>query len=100
MDAALFAAGLIEEFNVLLDQSDFDGAEGILALGYERQPELAAFFHFHSAQLYKRWNKLTSAIHHLIKAAELSKAKGDELFLIQILEELKRVRRLQAEQQP
>jgi len=100
VDAQIPVAGLIEEFEALLDSGDFEGAEELLAQAMGASPQLEAFFHFQYGRLYSKWNKLTSAQNHLLKAAELAKLRGDELFTIQVVSELKSVKSKQAGQRP
>lgn len=100
MDASFTLEGLIEEFESLVASGDFEGAEELLARSLSVRPQLEAFFHFQYGRLYSRWNKLTSAQHHLLKAVELSKIKGDELFTIQVVSELKSVKEKQIAQRP
>jgi hypothetical protein len=100
VDAAFSVAGIIEEFEALVSGGDFEGAEELLAQSMGASPQLEAFFHFQYGRLYSRWNKLTSALNHLLKAAELSKLRGDELFTIQVVSELKSVKEKQAAQKP
>lgn len=100
MDAALDVAGLADLVNVLLAEGDFEGAEAVLYQGLETMESYSAFVHFQFGQLYYKWNKLTSATNHLLRAAELAKIRGDEIFVIQVVSELKRVREAQASQCP
>lgn len=100
MDAQIPAARLIEDFEAHLESGDFEGAEEILAASMGGQPRLEAFYHYQYGRLYGRWNKLTSAINHLAKSAELAKLAGDEIFLIQVSAELKVARDRQASQRP
>lgn len=103
MDVEIPASGLssiIEDFERHLESGDFEGAEEILAAAIGGQPRLEAFYHFQFGRLYSRWNKLTSAINHLIKSAELAKTAGDEIFLIQVSVELKSAKDRQASQKP
>jgi hypothetical protein len=101
MDVTLPIAGLITEFNELLETGDFEGAEEILASALSGPaPQFAQFIHFQYGRLYVKWNKLTSAIHHLTKAAELAHAASDPLLLIQITEELKTAKKAQGKQRP
>ncbi len=90
----------MESFGSLLESGDFEGAEEILASGMGASPKYAPFIHLQYGRLYTRWNKLSSAINHLVKAAELAKAGGDEMFLIQVTEELKWVKKRQSTQTP
>ncbi|HMN68249.1 MAG TPA: hypothetical protein PKC28_06885 [Bdellovibrionales bacterium] len=83
-----------------MDGGDLSGGEELLHRAIGERPDLAAFFHFQFGRLYARWNKLTSATNHLNLAAELAHSKGDELFTIQVVNELSEVRRRQAEQRP
>lgn len=100
MDAPLDVAGLADLVNVLVTEGDFEGAEAVLSHGLESMDKHSAFVHFQFGQLYCKWNKLTSATNHLLKAAELAKIRGDEIFVIQVVSELKRVREAQASQRP
>lgn len=106
MDAEIPASGLssvqsiIEVFEAHLESGDFQGAEEILAAAIGGGSRLEAFYHFQFGRLYGRWNKLTSAINHLSKSAELAKSAGDELFLIQVSTELKSAKDRQASQRP
>lgn len=109
MDASLPVTGLIEEFEALLESADFEGAEELLAgalsgpgieSGAGVSRGLEAFYHFQYGRLYSRWNKLTSAIHHLQLAAELAHVRGDELFVIQVVSELKAAKARQLGQRP
>jgi hypothetical protein len=101
VDAQITAAGLIEDFEAHLESGDFEGAEEILAATIiGSQPRLEAFCHYQYGRLYGRWNKLSSAIHHLAKSAELAKLAGDEIFLIQVSVELKAAKDRQAGQKP
>ena len=100
MDAQITPSGLIEDFEAHLQSGDFEGAEEILAAAIGGQPRLEAFYHYQYGRLYGRWNKLTSAINHLIKSAELAKLADDEIFLIQVSAELKAAKDKQASQKP
>lgn len=106
MDVEIPASGLsnvqsvIEEFEAHLESEDFEGAEEILAAAIGGSSRLEAFYHFQFGRLYGRWNKLTSAINHLVKSAELAKSSGDEIFLIQVSAELKSAKDRQAGQKP
>lgn len=100
MDASFPLAGLIEEFNMLIDAQDYEGAEELLLMHLGSQPRFEPFLHFQMGRMYSEWNKMSSALNHFTKAAELSKAAADELFLLQVLDEIKRARKRQAEQAP
>ena len=100
MDAEIAVTGLIEDFEAHLESGDFEGAEEILAGALSGQPRLEAFYHYQFGRLYGRWNKLTSAINHLTRSAELAKLNGDEIFLIQVSAELKSAKDRQAQQRP
>src|SRR5262249_21854310 len=100
MDAPLTLAGLIEELNVLLDGKDFEGGEELLSQAIGFMPKHEAFLHFQFGKMYVRWNKMSSALAHLGKAAELAKMKEDETLAVQIVEELRNARKAQAEQTP
>ena len=100
MDVAFSATRVIEELESLLTGGDFEGGEELLAQAMAQAPKLEAFFHFQYGRLYARWNKLTSAANHLTQAIELSQLRGDELFTLQVLSELKSVRDRQVLQSP
>ncbi len=100
MDAALTVTGIVEEFEALVERGDFEGAEELLAQSIGLAPQFEALFHYQYGRLYSRWNKLTSAQNHLLKAVELAKLRGDELFTIQAVSELKSVKDRQASQKP
>lgn len=100
MDAEISVEALIGEFEAHLDTGDFEGAEELLAVAIGARPALEAFFHFQFGRLYSKWNKLTSAVNHLNKAAELAKNRGDDLFVIQVVSELKAVKQKQLGQRP
>jgi len=100
VDATFTVTGVVEEFEGLVEGGDFEGAEELLAQAIGASPQLEAFFHFQYGRLYSKWNKLTSAQNHLQKAAELAKLRGDELFMIQVVSELKSVKDRQAAQKP
>lgn len=97
MDAPLTLAGLIEELNVLMEGRDYEGGEELLSSAIGLMPKHEAFLHFQMGKLYARWNKMSSALSHLGKAAEL---KPDETLSIQIVEEFRNARKIQAEQMP
>jgi hypothetical protein len=98
MDAAFSVEGLIAEFQELVSAGDREGAEELLASALGRDPAADAYLHLQFGRLYRDWNKLTSAVNHLHKAAEL--ASADRLLLLQIADELKGVRRRQSLQTP
>lgn len=101
MDASFALTGLIEEFTQSLDQGDFEGAEEILSGALSTLPsQYEAFVHFQMGRLYNRWNKLTSSLNHLSLAAELAHKSQDQLFLLQVREELKAVKNAQTFQRP
>ncbi len=100
MDAQISVAGLAEDFESLLESGDFEGAEETLAAAISGQPQFEAFFQYQYGRLYSRWNKLTSATHHLLRAVELAQMKGDQLFVIQVMTELKSVKSRQISQAP
>lgn len=81
-----------------MEESDFEGAEELLSSALGSHPEWAGFIHFHFGRVYRRWNKLSSAVQHLNRAVEA--AVGNELFLIQVLDELREARKAQVEQRP
>lgn len=100
MDVALALTRLIEEFNALLEDRDFEGAEELLNSALHDQPGARPFLHFQLGRLYHRWNKLTSAVHHLNHAVDLSIAENNSLFLVSVLDELNNVKRRQLDQRP
>lgn len=100
MDVTFSLARLIEEFNALCEAQDFEGAENLLTRALTRHPEHDAFLHYQFGKLYSQWNKMSSAVGHLTKAAELAHSKRDEIFMIQVTEELKHARKRQMQQTP
>jgi hypothetical protein len=100
VDVEISVEGLIEEFDSLLAAGDFDGAEMILEGALGGAPDLSAFIHYQYGRLYSRWNKLSSAIHHLTLAAEQAHIGGDKLFTIQVVQELKAAKERQLSQRP
>lgn len=101
MDVAFSASRLMDELNGLLESHDFQGAEELLSQTIGTAPErLHGFFHFQYGRLYVRWNKLTSAVNHLTKAAELAHMAGDEIFLLQVADELRAAKSKQSAQMP
>ncbi len=100
MDAAFALARLTEDVNALIEDGDFEGGEELLESAFARHPELSTYLHFQMGRLYRRWNKLTSAIHHLHHAVERAQAEGENLFLIQVLDELTLTKRDQQGQRP
>lgn len=100
MDAALALARLSEDVSSLIADGDFEGAEELLSGAFTVHSERSAFLHFQMGRLYRRWNKLSSAIHHLHHAVDAAQASGESLFLIQILEELNLAKKVQHEQRP
>lgn len=100
MDAPLTLAGLNEDLNVLMECKDYEGSEELLSQAMGFMPKHQAFLHFQFGRLYIRWNKISSAINHLGRAAELAKMKEDEALAVQIVEELRNARKVQAEQTP
>lgn len=101
MDAAFPLEGLITEFGGLLDARDFEGAEELMSSALSSAaPDYRALLHYQMGRLYRRWNKLTSAINHFSLAAELAHAAGERIFLIQVMDELRGCRDEQARQRP
>jgi hypothetical protein len=100
MDAPLSLTGLIEELNALLESRDYEGGEELLNAAFGYMPKHEAFLHFQFGKMYVRWNKISSALAHLGRAAELAKISNDETLAVQIIEELRGARRVQAEQAP
>lgn len=100
MDAALPIEGLIQEFSALVEAEDFEGAEELMAQALGSQPNYEPFLHYQLGRMYIQWNKMSSAVNHLGKAAELAQARADALFLLQVVEELRLARKRQAEQCP
>jgi hypothetical protein len=100
VDAALTLTGLIEELNTLLEEHDYEGGEELLSQSFATFPKHEAFLHFQFGRMYVRWNKLSSALVHLGKAAELAKMAGDETLMVQVVEEMRVARKVQAAQAP
>ena len=100
MDVALTLKRLNEDLSSLIEGGDFEGAEEFLSASLGNHPEYHAFIHFQFGRLYHRWNKLSSAIHHLHHAVDLTIAQGNELYLVSILDELNAVKRRQSDQRP
>lgn len=100
MDAAIALARLNETVSTLIEDSDFEGAEEMLSAALIESPQYSPFLHFQLGRMYRRWNKLTSAIHHLHHAVEAAQAEGNNLFLIQILDELNIAKKDQRDQRP
>lgn len=100
MDAAITLARLSENVSSLIEDGDFEGAEEMIASALVETPQYSPFLHFQMGRLYRRWNKLTSAIHHLHHAVEAAQAEGNNLFLIQILDELNIAKKDQRDQRP
>ena len=100
MDEALALARLIEEFNLCREQGDQEGAEAVLYSALELGPDFEAFVHFQFGRLYGEWNKLTSAINHLSRAAELLDTRRDVTLWIQVTGEIESLRQRQALQKP
>jgi hypothetical protein len=100
MDAPLTLAGLNEELTTLLEERDYEGGEELLSFAMGAMPKHQAFLHYQFGKMYVRWNKMSSALVHLGKAAELAKQKDDEVLAVQIVEELRAARKVQAEQAP
>lgn len=101
MDVAFTLTGLIEEFTECMDTGDFEGAEMVLSSALSGPAsQFEPFLHFQFGRLYRRWNKMTSAVNHLNRAAELAHGAKDEIFLLQVLEELKAAKSEQAKQKP
>ena len=98
MDASFTVTRLSEDLSVLMEDGDFEGAEELLSASLGTHPEWGAFIHFHFGRLYRRWNKLTSAVQHLNQAVDA--AQGNDLFLIQVLDELNQAKRVQHNQRP
>ena len=83
MDAPLALEGLslgklVEELGTLLDDQDFEGGEELLSIAMGLMPERAAFLHFQFGKMYVQWNKMSSAVEHLSRSAEIARAAGDE----------------------
>ena len=100
MDAAFALEGIITEFGELLEAHDFEGAEELISAALSSTPDYQALLHYQMGRLYRRWNKLTSALNHLGLAAELAHAANEKIFLIQVMDELRACRDAQARQRP
>jgi len=88
---------MMEEIAALTESGDFSGAEELLTASLAHFPKHEPFLHFQFGRLYVRWNKLTSALNHLGRAAELSR---DEILLLQVVEEVRVAKGKQALQTP
>lgn len=100
MDVAFTLTRLTENVNALIEEGDFAGAEQSLVAALAEYPGYSAFLHLQIGRLYRRWNKLTSAIHHLHHAVEAAQAANENLILIQILDELNQAKNHQRSQRP
>lgn len=100
MDAAFALARLTEDVNSLVEAGDFEGGEAVLEGALAQYADFAPFLHFQMGRLYRRWNKLSSAIHHFHHAVEGAQSRGENLFLIQILDELNLAKKDQLDQRP
>jgi uncharacterized protein HemY len=98
LDAALTLTRLSEDLALLLEEGDFSGAEELLSATLGQHPEWGGFIHFHLGRVYRKWNKLSSAVQHLNYAVDA--AVDNELFLVQVLDELNQARRDQNLQRP
>jgi hypothetical protein len=84
----------------LLGAQDFEGAENLLLFSLGATPKNDAYLHLQLGKMYVVWNKLTSSLNHLTKAAELAQSAENEMLVLQVLEELKAARARQQEQAP
>ncbi len=101
MDASISAAGVAQALSHLLDDGDFEGAEELLTLALTQAPaRLQSFYHHQFGRVYMRWNKLSSAVAHLNQAAELAHLQGEEILLIQVVEDLRLAKDKQQGQRP
>lgn len=100
MDAAFPVEGLIQEFGQLLDARDYEGAEELMVAALATPSQFEALLHYQLGRLYRRWNKMTSALNHLTRAAELAQAGGERIFLIQIMDEYRAAKDAQTRQTP
>lgn len=102
MDVALTLEGLISDLNDLLEVDDFEGAEALMliALASPLHIEREYFLHYQLGRVYSQWNKMSSSIAHYGLAAELAYQRADEVFLLQIREDLKSAKKRQHEQKP
>jgi thioredoxin-like negative regulator of GroEL len=90
---------LIDALDQLLTNRDFEGAETLLYDALASWPvKRHAELHLHLARVYRAWNKLTSAIDHVMRAAE--RGTTDAGVRRQIDEQLASLRRAQSEQNP
>ena len=97
MDAAFTLTRLMDELAALSEGGDFAGAEELLSSSLSLFPQHEPFLHLQLGRLYIRWNKLTSALNHLGRAAELSR---DEILIAQVVEEVRVARTRQTGQTP
>jgi len=100
MDAAFTLTRLIEELGILVSEKDFEGGEELLSGAFGLFPKHEAFLHYQFGKMYVQWNKMSSALVHLAKAAELAKQAEDEVLTVQAVEELRTAKKLQALQAP
>lgn len=100
MDATYTLARLSEELSGLLEECDFEGAEELLTSAMGSLPKHEPYLHFQLGRVYSRWNKLSSAVLHLSKAAELAHVSENEMLMAQVIEELSRTKKKQFTQMP
>lgn len=100
MDVEIPLEGLMHTLSDLVEGGDFEGAEAHLNSCLSEASQYEALLHLEFGRLYARWNKMSSAIAHLTKAAEIAHSKNDQSLLLQIRMELKSAKRMQSEQKP
>lgn len=83
-----------------MDQQDLEGAEGFLSAALAGPSSVQLMAHYQLGRLYLDWNKLSSAIAHLEQAVDLAQSEKENLFLIQIMSELERAKKIQRSQCP
>ena len=91
---------MIQEFGELLEARDYEGAEELISAALARPSRYEALLHYQLGRLYRRWNKMTSALNHLTRAAELAHAANERIFLIQIMDEYRAAKDAQTRQSP
>ncbi len=100
MDVTFSLTRITEEVGALIEEGDFEGAEEYLSARLACEPRFQCFIHYQLGRLYRRWNKLSSAIQHFNQAIEGALADRNEIFVAQILEELNLAKSEQRSQKP
>lgn len=100
MDVEIPFEGLMLALSDLVEAGDFEGAEDHLNSCLAEASQYEALLHLEFGRLYLRWNKMSSAIAHLNRAAEAAYTRGERAVLLQVRMELKSAKLAQAEQKP